>query len=217
MQIYSRMLVLFGLLLASVAAGASPLVDGDAKAGKTKAAPCAACHGAQGNSSNPQWPKLAGQHGPYILRQLMHYKSGKRQNAVMAGQAANLSEQDMKDLSAFFAQQNMQPAAASEKLVKRGSQLYRSGDAEKDIPACAGCHGPAGLGNAAAAYPRIGGQHAQYLATQLKAYRDGKRSDYPKGKIMAGVAENMSDADIKAVASYIQGLQPRTQAKASER
>lgn len=212
MQMYSRMLVLFGLLVATAAAGASPLVDGDAEAGKEKAASCAACHGAQGNNSNPQWPKLAGQHSPYILQQLMHFKNGVRQNAVMAGQAAGLSEQDMKDLAAFYSQQKMQTAAADEKLVERGSRIYRVGDADKGIPSCAGCHGPAGLGNAAAAYPRIGGQHAQYVAAQLKAYRDEERSGYNKATLMTGVAKNMSDEDIKAVASYVQGLQPRAEA-----
>lgn len=209
MQISSRVLVLFGLLLVAAAAGASPLVDGDPEAGKKKSTPCAACHGAQGNSSNAQWPKLAGQHSPYLFQQLKHYQSGKRQNGVMAGQVAGLSKQDMKNLAAYFSQNSMQTAAASEKLAKRGAMLYRIGDTDKGIPACSGCHGPAGLGNAAAAFPRVGGQHAAYTATQLKAYRDGKRAGYSKAKIMTGVAENMSDADIKAVASYLQGLQPR--------
>lgn len=208
-MISSRILILLGLALAAATAGAEPLIDGDAEAGREKAAPCAACHGAEGNSSNPQWPKIAGQHGPYLLQQLMHFKSGDRENAVMAQQTANLSERDMKDLAAFFAEQSMQPAAADEKLVQRGSRIYRAGDADKGIPACAGCHGPAGLGNAAAAYPRIGGQHAQYVATRLEAYRAGEGADYPAAEIMAGVAGNLSDEDIEAVASYVQGLQPR--------
>lgn len=206
---FSRMLILLGLTLVTATAGAEPLIDGDPEAGKKKAAACAACHGPQGNSSNPQWPKLADLGGPYLLEQLKHFKSGKRQNAVMAGQVAGLSEQDMKDVAAYFAQQSMKPAATGEKQVERGAKLYRVGDAEAGIPACSGCHGPAGLGNAAAAYPRVGGQHGQYVAAQLKAFREGERAAYPAAKIMTGVAENLSDADIKAVASYVQGLQPR--------
>lgn len=209
----SRMLVLFGLLLATSIASAGSLVDGNAKAGKKKSTTCAACHGVHGNSTNPQWPKLAGQHATYLFQQLKHFKTGKRQSPIMSAQVADLSIQDMKDLAVYYSQQSIQLAAAKEELADHGAEIYRAGDPEKGIPACAGCHGPTGLGNAAAVFPRISAQHAEYLIMQLKAYRSGKRSGYPKAKIMVGVAENMGNADIKAVASYIQGLRPRKESK----
>lgn len=210
MHSFGRMLVLLGLSLVAMAAGASSLVDGNAAAGKKKSAACAGCHGVHGNAANPQFPTLAGQHATYLLQQLKHFKTGKRQNAAMARIVANLSLQDMKDLAVYYAKQPMQiSAVANKKRVERGAEIYRVGDPDMGIPACAGCHGPSGLGNAAAAFPRIGGQNAQYLISQLKAYRAGKRSGYPKAQIMVGVARNMTNATIKAVASYIQGLRPR--------
>lgn len=199
-------------LIATVAAlacgtvAAQPLIDGNAKAGEKKAAVCAACHGPAGNSTNPIWPKLAGQHAAYLYKQLKLFKAGKRKNPIMQAQAAGLSGQDMRDLAVYFSLQTMSPGVANEKLVDRGFTLYRVGDAEAGIPACAGCHGPAGRGNAAAAYPEISGQHAKYLAAQLTAFREGKRGDYPSAQIMHGVAKNLTDEDIRALASYIQGL-----------
>lgn len=209
MQFLNRMIIPFGLLLATTIASANTLVDGNAKAGKMKSAVCAACHAADGNSTIAQYPKLAGQHATYLLQQLKHFKSGKRDSAIMRVQVASLSVQDMKDLAVYFATQPMQIGVANEALVKRGAELYHAGDAEDGIPACAGCHGPAGMGNAAALFPRISGQHAKYLAQQLKAYRAGKRSGYSKAEIMTGVAKNLTDADIKAVTSYLEGLRPR--------
>jgi len=191
------------------AVGAEPLVDGDAAAGEKKAAACATCHGPQGKSSNPQWPKLAGQNAEYIVTQLKAFKSGKRENPIMAGQAANLSEQDMKDLAAYFTGQPIDPGVADEKLVERGEQLYRGGNPEEGVPACSGCHGPSGLGNPAAGYPVLAGQHAEYVRSSLKAYRDGQREGYGQAAIMAGVADDLTDSDIAAVAAYVQGLQPR--------
>lgn len=208
-----RLFVLLGLSVLAGAAAAEPLVDGDAQAGERKAAPCAACHGPQGNSNNPLWPKIAGQDAPYLYRQLRYFRDGERQNPIMAVQVADLSDRDLKDLAVYFSQQSMQPSAAGEQFVDRGAQVYRAGDPEEGIPACAGCHGPAGLGNAAAAYPRIGGQHAAYVAAQLEAYREGARTGYPAAEIMVGVSENLSDADIEAVASYVQGLQLRQPAE----
>lgn len=206
MQLLIRMLVPFGLLLATMIASAQPLVDGNAKSGKMKSTVCAACHAADGNSTIPQYPKLAGQHATYLFQQLKHFKSGKRDNAIMRIQAARLSVQDMKDLAVYFSQQTMQLAAADEDLVDRGAEIYHAGDVDNGVPACAGCHGPAGMGNAAAVFPRISGQHAQYIAQELKAYRAGERSGYSKAEIMTGVAQNLTNADIKAVASYLQGL-----------
>ncbi|MDT0633552.1 c-type cytochrome [Spectribacter hydrogenooxidans] len=206
-----RMLIASGLVMTASMVHADPFVDGDPEAGAEKAAPCAACHGGDGNSSNAQWPKIAGQSSAYLYQQLKHFKSGDRANAVMQGQVANLSDQDMKDLATHYAGNSMTPGVADPEQVDRGSKLYHAGDEEAGVPACAGCHGPAGQGNAAAAYPRIAGQHADYLSTRLKAYREGEQG-YPAAAIMSGVAAELADEDIQALTSYIQGLAPRGKA-----
>ena len=190
------------LALASTAA----LAAGNPSAGKDKSAVCAGCHGADGNAVNPIWPDLAGQHESYLRQQLQLFKSGERANAVMAGQAANLSGQDMQDLAAYYARQEPKVGEADPKLVDQGQQIYMGGDPANNLPACAACHGPAGAGNPAALYPRLGGQNAQYVAAQLKAYRSGQRAGYPAAEVMVQIAELMSDAEIEAVASYVQGL-----------
>lgn len=178
---------------------------GDAKAGQQKAATCAACHGADGNSISPQFPKLAGQNASYIVKQLEDYKSGARKNAIMAGMAASLSEQDMRDIAAYFAGQKIKPGAAAPNLVADGRELYLGGDHENGIPACAACHGPTGVGNGPAVWPALAGQYQQYLVTELKAWRDGSRHNGPK-KMMREVAARLTDHQIQAVASYLQGL-----------
>lgn len=180
--------------------------QGDAEKGKAKAAVCAACHGPAGNSSNPQWPKLAGQHAAYLVEQLQAYKSGDRANPIMAGQAAGLSEQDMRDLGAYFAAQKLQPGVANPELAEKAEPLYRGGRADDGIPACSACHGPQGLGNAAAAYPAVSGQHAEYTAAQLRSYREGARTGTANAAMMSKVAEKLSDDDIQALASYLSGL-----------
>jgi len=208
-----RIFLLFGLLIsAGVALAAppdtNPLVDGDPEAGKQVAAPCAACHGPKGNMESAQFPKLAGQGAPYILEQLKLFKSGERQNAIMAGQVAGLDDQAMSDVAAYFAAQKTRPAAADKAIAPAGAKLYHGGDPDKNIPACSGCHGPSGLGNAAAKFPRLSGQNAPYVVAQLTAYRDGKRAGYRNAKIMADVANRLSDKQIKALASYVAGLAP---------
>jgi len=195
--------------------GPNPLAAGDADAGKAKSAPCAACHGADGNSTNPEWPKLAGQNPDYLVQQLKHFKSGERQNTVMSGMVANLSEQDMKDLAAFFSKQQRTPGVADESLVDQGRQLYRGGDAETALPACMACHGPTGSGIAAAGFPAIGGQHAQYVYTQLQAYASGQRHSI--NGIMNSVAERMDDDQMKALSSYVEGLHLRKDAFAEKK
>ncbi|MES1941622.1 cytochrome c4 [Salinisphaera sp. T5B8] len=205
-----RFFVLFGLMICAGAVAAEPLVDGDVEAGKTRSAQCAACHGPQGNMQSEQFPKLAGQGAPYIYEQLKLFKSGERQNAIMAGQAAGLSDEDMKNLAVYFAAQQTRPGAADVSVAPAGAVLYHGGNADKGVPACSGCHGPSGLGNAAAKFPRLSGQSPQYIATQLKAYRSGDRSGYRNATIMNGVAENLTDADIQALASYVAGLRPAT-------
>ncbi|MCK5860049.1 c-type cytochrome [Abyssibacter sp.] len=183
------------------------LAKGDAKAGAEKAAPCAACHGPDGNSVNPEWPKIAGQSAKYLETSLQAYKAGERQNALMAGQVMNLSDQDMTNLAAHFAAQTHKPGAGSEDSIEVAEPLYRGGDAERNIPACLACHGPSGKGNAAAGWPHIGGQHAAYLATALKAYRAGERNSSANGQMMTEVAQELTDAEIEALAGYVAGLQ----------
>lgn len=188
-------------------AGKDPFTQGDAATGATKAAPCAACHGPGGNSAMPEWPKLAGQGAPYIANQLKLFKSGQRKNPIMQAQAAPLSEQDMKDIGAYYAQQKTAPGLASKDAVAIAEPLYRGGDAQRGIPACAACHGPKGAGNPAAGYPHVGGQHAQYSAVQLRAYRSGERALGGNGQMMATIASKLTDQEIEALASYLNGLQ----------
>ncbi|MDX1569393.1 MAG: c-type cytochrome [Xanthomonadales bacterium] len=184
------------------------LGGGDAAAGANKITTCLACHGQDGNSVNGEWPKLAGQHQRYLVRQLSLYKSGGRQNAIMAGMSAALSEQDMADIAAHYSSQTLKPGVADPALVDHGEELYRSGDAERAIPACMACHGPTGEGNPLALYPRLAGQHAQYTATQLKLFRDGAvwGTGEKANAVMSEVAAGLTDADIEALASYLQGL-----------
>ncbi|MGB1581439.1 MAG: c-type cytochrome [Nevskiales bacterium] len=185
---------------------AESLIGGDAEAGKAKAAACTACHGPGGNSTNPEWPRLAGQSEAYTVGQLKAFKDGSRANPLMAGQVMNLSEQDMKDIAAYFFNQDALAGAASPDLAEAGATVYRAGNKESGVPACMGCHGPAGDGNAAAAYPRLAGQHADYVAAQLRIYRDGKRKGTAKSKMMSDVAAKLTDEEITAVASYLSGL-----------
>lgn len=192
---------------AAAPAAGSAFLKGDAKAGETKSAVCAACHGPKGNSAVSAWPKMAGQGAPYIYAQLKHFKDGSRSNPVMAGQVAALSDQDMQDLAVYFAAQAQAPGVASKDAVAVAEKIYRGGVAARGVPACASCHGPAGAGNPAAGYPRIGGQHADYTAAQLNAYRKGERKAGANGLMMAEVAAKLSDADIAALASYLNGLQ----------
>lgn len=179
---------------------------GNAKAGKAKAVNCAGCHGVNGNSTNPAWPKLAGQNAGFIAKQLADFKSGKtRSDPLMAGQVAGLSQQDMDDLGAYFASQTGSQGAADEKLVAAGAKLYRGGNKKKGVAACIACHGPTGAGNPAAKFPKLSGQHAAYVEKAMKDFRSGIRSN-DMNKMMRNIAEKMSDKEIKAVASYISGL-----------
>lgn len=189
-------------------AASDPFVKGDAAAGATKAAVCTACHGPGGNGAiNPEWPKLAGQGSAYIAAQLAAFKSHARNNPIMWGQAAALSDQDMADLGAYFGSQKAVPGVASKDAIPVAQKLYRAGDAVRGIPACSACHGPNGAGNPAAQFPHIGGQNSGYSATQLKNYRAGERGKEGKGQMMAAVAAHLTDAEIEALASYISGLQ----------
>ncbi|MFQ5994632.1 MAG: c-type cytochrome [Acidiferrobacterales bacterium] len=176
---------------------------GDAAAGKARSTLCVACHGPDGNSANPEWPKLAGQHAEYIVKQLKDYKSGARKNAVMAGIVAQLSEKDMENLGAFFSSQGIKaPGASDAELARRGEKLYRGGNEKNRVAACMACHGPAGEG-IPPLYPRVSGQHAVYSEQQLLAFKTGKR----KNEIMMDIAFRMSEDQIKAVAEYMSGLE----------
>lgn len=171
---------------------------------------CVACHAADGNSIAPANPKLAGQHSGYVYKQLVNFKpqGGKkaaRENALMAGMVAGLSDADMRALAAYYASQTLKPAAASDKdLATLGQKIWRGGIAEKSVAACAGCHGPDGAG-IPGQYPRLAGQFAEYVGAQLKLFRAGERANDPNG-MMRGVAARMSDAEIKAVSEYAAAL-----------
>ncbi|WP_374474419.1 cytochrome c [Arenimonas sp.] len=205
--------------VATLEADNAVATHGDATAGAGKAAACAACHGLDGNSADPLNPKLAGQHERFIARQLALFKSGERDNAIMLGMSATLSAQDMRDIGAYFATQKVLPGVADDSVIAEGpnagrkfyavgEQIFRSGKADGSVPACAACHGPAGAGNPGAAWPAIGGQHATYLANTLTAFRNG--TVWGKGAnanaIMSAVAANLTDEEIQALATYLEGL-----------
>ena len=200
-----RFIVVSAGLIWLAAAAAPVYAGGDAGVGRAKAAACAGCHGEDGNSVNPEWPKLAGQGESYIIKQLTDFKSGARQNPTMNGMAAPLSAQDMADVAAFFSSQKRQPGSASKESVAAGEKLYSGGNSTGGVAACMGCHGPSGAGNPTAKFPSLGGQHATYVANQLKSFKAGTRANDP-AKMMQMIAARMSDADIKAVAEYVQGL-----------
>jgi len=191
----------------TAAAPAGAVKPGDATAGQAKAAVCGACHGMDGNSADAQYPKLAGQSEQYIVRQLTDFKAAKRQNPIMMGMAAPLSEQDMHDLGAYFASKTALPGVADQALVEHGQTLYRQGDASRGIPACMACHSVDGSGNPGATYPHLAGQHAQYVEATLKAWHDGTTwGDDARAKIMPSIAAKLDSNDIAALASYIEGL-----------
>ena len=171
---------------------------------------CAACHAADGNSIAAANPKIAGQFVEYLAKQLRDFKAQGdkpplRESAVMTGMVANLSAADMKSLAAYYAAQQLRPSAAADKdLVVLGQKIWRGGNPAKNIPACSGCHGPAGSG-IPAQYPRLAGQYAEYLGAQLKAFREATRANDTNG-IMRGVAAHMNDREIRAVSEYAAGL-----------
>lgn len=185
---------------AAPAMAAKPdLVKGEA----TFTAVCAACHGADGNSGTPTYPKLSQQHPEYLVKQLQEYKAGKRKNAIMQGFAATLSDADMKNVAYWATSKQAKPGFAKEKeLVSLGERIYRGGIADRQIAACAGCHSPTGAG-IPSQYPRLSGQHSEYTAAQLTAFRDGVRQNSIQ---MTQVAAKLNDREIRAVSDYIAGL-----------
>ncbi|MDJ0710220.1 MAG: c-type cytochrome [Woeseiaceae bacterium] len=186
---------------------AGSLVEGSAEDGKAKALTCTACHGPEGNSSSALWPNIAGQNAPYLLAQLKAFKDGTRQDPLMSSQAMLLSDQDMADLAVYF--ESLPTAAQAVKdasSVDRGEALYRGGNGDNGVAACIACHGPTGNGNPAAKYPALRGQHADYTAKQLRDYASGTRETDGKTRIMRELAARLSEEDIAALSSYMQGL-----------
>ena len=199
--------VLMALTLTAFPADADSLVDGSAEAGKAKSITCGACHGMEGNSVNPLWPNISGQSAPYIVAQLQAFKNGTRSDPLMTGQAMLLSDEDARDLAVYF---ESLPAAAKSvvdtRTVARAEALYRGGNNDSKAAACMACHGPTGRGNPAATYPSLHGQHAAYVAKQLRDYASGARQSDGKTRIMRDIAARLNEDDIVAIASYIQGL-----------
>ncbi len=197
---------LIGISMVS-AVSAESLVEGDAEAGKAKAITCTACHGPQGNSVNALWPNIAGQGAAYTVAQLKAFKDGARKDPLMTSQAMLLSDQDMADLAVYF--EGLPAAAqavADPDTIDRGEALYRGGNLETGASACLACHGPTGRGNPAAGYPALAGQHAAYTAKQLRDYAAGTRESDGKTRQMRDIAAKLSQEDIDALASYVQGL-----------
>ncbi|MDO6460886.1 c-type cytochrome [Granulosicoccaceae sp. 1_MG-2023] len=181
------------------------LAAGDAEAGKTKSAVCAACHGADGKAIMADYPNLAGQGADYIVKQLRDFKEGRRENVLMTPMAMPLSDEDMLDLAAYFSSLPAIEGVAAEENLQLGMDIYRGGITSAEIPACIGCHGPDGSGNPPAGYPALHGQNGAYAVLQLQAFRSGER-DNDLNQMMRSVAHRMTDAEIQAVANYLQGL-----------
>jgi cbb3-type cytochrome c oxidase subunit III len=208
MNFFARLLITLGALAASSLALANDAPAAPAKADPAKGAAlygavCTSCHGADGNSGAPTFPKLAQQHPEYIVKQLIEFKSGKRANAIMSGFASALSEDDMRNIAAFVGSKSAKPGFAKDKaLATLGEKIYRGGIADRQIPACAGCHSPTGAG-IPAQYPRLAGQHADYTVSQLTQFRGGIRLNSLQ---MGQVAAKLNDKEINALADYIAGL-----------
>jgi len=200
-----KRLLIIGMALVGTVAGGSALAAGNAQVGATKAVVCHACHGANGNSVNPQWPSLAGLGAAYITYQLQSFKSGKRQNPIMSANVAALTPQDMEDLGAYFDSLPNTGLVADPRYWKDGRTLYRGGDPASGIPACMGCHGPTGAGNEPGKIPALRGQHATYVIAQLQNYASGARATDPNA-IMRTIAKRMSADDVRNVADYVKGL-----------
>lgn len=201
MKMWTMFVTLALLASATIQAQAA----GNAAAGKAKAAVCAACHGADGNSAAPNFPKLAGLDAAYIAKQLADFKSGARKDPLMAPMVAGLSKKDMENLGAYYAGQKRNPgvASADKDTLDKAKLLYRGGSPKMGIPACMGCHGPAGNG-IPVRFPAVSGQHASYSQKQLLDFKSGSRSN--DGNVMGPIAFKLSEAEIRAVSEYMAGL-----------
>ena len=201
-----KKIIVSSLVLLMSLAGAAQAA-GDATSGQAKAASCGGCHGMDGNSMVPTFPKLAGQGEKYIAKQIADFKANtSRQDAMMVGMVAALTDQDAQDIGAYYASQELASAApADESKLTLGREVYKGGNLQTGVPACQGCHGPSGAGNAPAGYPQLAGQYAGYTLKQLNAFKDGTRANDDK-KVMRQVLAKMTDAEIEAVAQYIASL-----------
>lgn len=181
---------------------------GDPEAGRDKAGVCAACHGMDGNSQVAIWPRIAGQHEDYVVRQTRMVRDQQRDVAQMYPIVMNLSDEDIADISAWYASQTIKPGVADESLVETGRKLYHGGNTDSGVPACMACHGPSGHGIPGTGFPMVRAQHADYIADRLRRYRNGETNggDDPYSRIMVAVAAALTDAEIEAVSSYIEGL-----------
>jgi cytochrome c553 len=200
-----KRLLILAATISGALAGNVGLADGNAEAGAAKAVVCQACHGANGNSANPDWPSLAGLGADYIALQLQNFKSGKRNNPVMMANVLALNPQDMADLGAYFGSLVNTGLEADPSYWKAGEKLYRGGDKARGIPACMACHGPTGYGVEPAKFPALRGQHSEYVVKQLTDYASGARTTGPNG-IMQTIAKRLSPDDMRNVSSYVQGL-----------
>ena len=204
------------ILVSTLSIGLTSLgfAAGDASVGQAKAAACGACHGVDGNSFSPMFPKIAGQGESYLLKQLKDFQSGARSNAMMAPMVMGKSEQDLADISAYFASKTVSAGQSKADLVELGEKVYRGGNLETSVAACTACHGPKGKGVAAAGFPALQGQWSDYIATQLKAFRAAGRDDSTgvrrdndgEARMMRDIAGKLSDKEIDAVSSFISGL-----------
>lgn len=208
-----KVAILLGLAVgwANAANAADPVLQGNAEAGKNQVMVCGACHGADGNSPAPAFPKLAGQGEKYLVKQMKDIRDGARPIPTMIGQLNGKSDQDLADIAAFYASQPRSGGQTDPELLALGEQVYRAGIIERNVAACTACHSPTGKGNAPAGFPALAGQHAEYTAAQLRAYRQGYedpngRTNDGDTRIMRTTAFGLSDLEIEAVASYVAGL-----------
>lgn len=217
-KLFATLAAMIGFAAVSVQAAAPPLkldpfVDGSVQKGAVKAAVCIACHGPNGNSTNPLWPRLAGQNAVYLDEQLQLFKDGVRNNPIMMPMAAMLSDQDMDNIAVYFEAQTPVGGEADPSYWKAGQALYEDGDPSRSIPACRACHGPVGMGNLASGYPALRAQHAQYVMKQLQDYASGTRytakPNEPQARnaeIMTTIAKLLTPEQMRNVASYVQGM-----------
>ena len=196
------------LFLIIVAAPLASWAKGDPAAGKEKSQVCQGCHGEDGNSYGPEWPNLAAQHPSYIIKQVKNFQDGVRVNETMSGMVVGLSQQDIEDIAAYFASQNLKPQAQETdvEIIKTGRKIFKGGNRYTGVPACAGCHGPNGVGNGPAAFPHLAAQKSTYIVKTLKDFQSGARAN-DANEIMRNIAAKLTENEINAVASYMATLQ----------
>ena len=198
--------IILGLVVSLGTSGVVQAAGGDPQAGKEHTAVCTACHGPVGNSVVPNFPKLAGQGEEYLVKQMQDIKSGERNVLEMTGMLNNLSDQDIADISAFYASQTVSGGQVNPEHITLGGKLYRGGDLDRRVPACSACHTPTGKGNRLAKFPQLSGQHPDYIGKTLRDFREGVRVNDGDTRIMRAIAEKLSNKEIDALASYVSGL-----------